>query len=257
MSWLEALLLGLIQGITEFFPVSSSAHLKLAKMLLGSRDQCLLFDLFCHLGTLIAVLIFLKQEIRDLLQDRKKLAVLLIAMIPLIPAYFLLKPLRDFASQPQYLGLCLMMTGGILFFGYRYRMRREACQSMKRQISDALWIGTMQSAALIPGISRSASTISCARILGWDPAIAVRFSFLLSIPTVIGGNCLELLKMALSTVPEQEVALSFCLAGFLTSCAAGLLIIRFAISLLERGKLQPFAWYCLTMGAITTYFLSF
>jgi undecaprenyl-diphosphatase len=210
-----------------------------------------LFDLFCHLGTLLAVLFFLKSEITDLFRsERKKLALLFIALLPLIPSYFLLKPLRTFLSKPEHLGVCLMATSAILFLGGKYRLRREDSSSMKRQVSDALWIGAMQSAALIPGISRSASTVSCARVLGWEASKAVRFSFLLSIPTIIGGNCLELLKIVCSehTAPTS-IPLSFCLAGFLCSCITGFLLIRRAIAFLEKGNPKPFAWYCLIVGA--------
>src|SRR5579862_1675286 len=251
MSWLEAVILGLLQGMTEFFPISSSAHLTLARLFfnIDNADSQVLFDLSCHLGTLVAILFYLKKEILDLFRcERKKLALLCIALFPLIPCYFLLKPLRDFCSRPEYLGMCLMATSGILFLGTTFRLRREKNDSMKRAISDALWIGTLQSTALIPGISRSASTISCARILGWDPAKAVRFSFLLSIPTIIGGNSLELLKMAVTSHACVTVPLSFCFIGFFSSCAAGLLIVRKAMLFLERGQLKPFAWYCLVIG---------
>jgi undecaprenyl-diphosphatase len=206
------------------------------------------------LGTLIAVLVFLKRDISELFRtQRKKLLMLSAALIPLIPSYFLLKPVRDFAAQPHYLGFCLLATSLILFLGGKVRVRRENCTSMKRQISDALWIGTLQSTALIPGISRSASTISCARILGWDGARAVRFSFLLSIPTIVGGNCLELLKMAHSST--QTPPLSPCIIGLIASCTVGLNLIGRAIAYLEKGKLKPFAWYCLILGLTSTVFL--
>jgi undecaprenyl-diphosphatase len=256
MSWVHALILGLLQGVTEFFPISSSAHLTIARLLLGveGKDSQVLFDLSCHLGTLVAVLFFLKREIVELFcAETKKLILLFIALVPLIPSYFLLKPVRDFVSRPEYLGLCLLGTSGILFLGNTYRLRREKCDSMKRAITDALFIGAMQSTALIPGISRSASTISAARILGWDAPKAVRFSFLLSIPTIVGGNSLELLKMAASSSTCLSVPLPLCGLGFLTSCLAGLFIIRRAIAMLERGRLQPFAWYCLVIGSLAYF----
>jgi undecaprenyl-diphosphatase len=252
MSWVQAVILGFLQGVTEFFPVSSSAHLKMARLLFGieNAEGQVLFDLSCHLGTLIAVLLFLKNEIIELFRsERKKLALLCIALFPLIPSYFLLKPLRDFVSRPEYLGICLMATSGILFLGHKYRLRREKNDSMKRQVSDALWIGALQSTALIPGISRSASTISTARFLGWDAPKAVRFSFLLSIPTIVGGNGLELVKMALSSPTGSTVPYSLCCLGFFSSCIAGVFVIRRAVSFLERGKLKPFAWYCLIIGS--------
>lgn len=254
MSLFEAFIFGLVQGLTEFLPVSSSAHLKLAKLIfnIGSESQ-IVFDLVCHLGTLLALLYFLRKEIQRIFRkDRTKLFLLFVATLPLIPCYFLLKPLRDFASHPQFLGLCLILTAVILFSGQKLRFPRKQEAARKKDLKDALWIGAMQSAALIPGISRSASTISCAKALGWEPKEAVRFSFLLSIPTIIGGNCLELLKIYLSHETPASISLPACTVGFFASLTFGLIIIRFALSYLEKGNLRPFAWYCLCFGAIVT-----
>lgn len=260
MSLFEAFVFGLLQGLTEFLPISSSAHMKLAKLLfnIDSSEAQVIFDLICHLGTLAALLIFLRQEIRQMLQrDKQKLLLLFIGTLPLIPCYFLLKPLRDFASHPQCLGVCLICTALILFSGHRWKIDRTDELTLKRQVKDALWIGAMQSAALIPGISRSASTISCAKILGWEAKEAVRFSFLLSIPTIIGGNCLELLNIYFSHEQPPLMSIPACAIGFVTSFVFGFLVIRFALSYLEQGHLKPFAWYCLSVGAIATLFLNF
>jgi undecaprenyl-diphosphatase len=110
--------------------------------------------------------------------------------------------------------------------------------------------------ALIPGISRSASTISCANVLGWSAKEAVRFSFLLSIPTVLGGSALELFKFARSSVPLSSLSFSSCLIGFTSSCMVGLIVIQLAIGVLERGYLRPFAWYCLSLGLLTSLYLN-
>lgn len=260
MSLIEAFIFGVLQGLTEFLPISSSAHVKLAKLFfhVESSEAQVVFDLVCHLGTLAALLIFLREEIvRVFREDRRKMLLLFVALLPLIPCYVVLKPLRDFASQPHLLGICLMITALILFSGQRWKMARTADESMKRQVRDVLWIGVMQSAALIPGISRSASTISCARVLGWDAREAVRFSFLLSIPTIIGGNCLELLKIYLSNATHPPVSISACAVGLVSSFIFGFFIIRFALNYLERGNLRPFAWYCLAMGTVVSLSLNF
>jgi undecaprenyl-diphosphatase len=260
MSAFEAFIFGLLQGLTEFFPVSSSAHLKLAKVFFNiqSSESQVVFDLICHLGTLFALLYFLKEEVLQILRrDRRKLLFLFVAILPLAPCYFLLKPLRDFASDPHLLGLCLILTAVILFSGQKLRIYREHPTTFKRMVGDVFWIGAMQSAALIPGISRSASTISCAKALGWDAKEAVRFSFLLSIPTIIGGNCLELLKISLSDAPLPAIGASSCAIGFLSSFGFGLLVIRFALSYLEKGNLRPFAWYCLGFGVFVTVYFNF
>ncbi len=259
MSIFEALIMGILQGLTEFLPVSSSAHLKLSKLLLGIQEgeNLVIFDLVCHLGTLLALLIFLRQDIINLFRsERKKLWMIMVATVPLFPFYFLLKPLRDWASHSTFLGFFLMLTGVILFAGSRLRLKRPENLSTKRNIYDSLWIGTMQAAALIPGISRSASTISCAQVLGWNAREAVRFSFLLSIPTILGGNSLELLKLCLAPSTEFTLPLSACLIGFLGACSVGFLVIRYAVRILEKGDLRPFAWYCLILGLITTLCLS-
>ncbi len=259
MSTIQGLIFGLLQGITEFLPISSSAHLKLFKILFGieTSESEVIFDLICHLGTLIAVLHFFRKEvIRLFKKDHRQLACLLLALLPLIPCYILLKPLRDFASGPRCLGVCLMITSVILFLGNRSKPRVSNNLPFKTTVRDVLVIGAMQSAALIPGISRSASTISCAKLLGWKPCEAVRFSFLLSIPTIIGGNCLEALNLYLLNPHPINVSLTTCAAAFIASCSAGFIVIRFAINLLEKGNLKPFAWYCLVLGLITTIVLN-
>lgn len=244
MSHLHALILGLVQGLTEFFPVSSSAHLKLAKYLLGAGEMPIIFDLACHLGSLAALIWFFKNEIVKLfVEDQKRLLYLFLALLPLIPSYFLLSPLRKIASQPEYLGYCLMTTGALLLLGQKIRIKATG-----KPLRDALLIGTMQSAALIPGISRSASTISCARILGWSPEEAVRFSFLLAIPTIVGGNMIETLhlwknKELITLNPDY-------ILGFAAAFLAGIVVIRFAIGWLEKGNLKPFGWYCILLGLL-------
>lgn len=259
MSWIESLFFGILQGLTEFLPVSSSAHLQLFKLLVGweSKEGQVLIDLISHLGTLTAILLFFRHDILLMIRsDRKNLRFLMLATLPLIPCYLLLKPVRDWASTPEYLGLCLIATACILFLGDRWRPRSPFAKSPHRFLKEALMIGTMQSAALIPGISRSASTISCARILGWHAKEAVRFSFLLSIPTVIGGNLVELFKLHLSKENPFPLPFSSCAIAFVMSAGMGFIIIRFAMRILEKGHLKPFAWYCLGLGVIVTLYLN-
>jgi undecaprenyl-diphosphatase len=256
MSLFESLLLGILQALTEFFPVSSSAHLKVLKHFLGLQEveHYVLFDLCCHMGTLFALLFFLRKDLLCLIQkERKKLALFFLALLPLIPCYFLLKPLRDLASEKCFLGFCWMGTGLILLAGQSLRMSRSKKDGKKMQ--DALTIGAMQSIALIPGISRSAATISCARILGWKAEEAVRFSFLLSIPTILGGSFLESLK-SFSSLEAQTVPILPLLIAFASSLLLGLLVVGKAIRFLETGRLKPFAWYCLIVGIIASLYFN-
>lgn len=253
MTWVEAFILGLVQGATEFFPISSSAHLKLAKLFLGINGNFQLFDLFCHLGTLAALFFVFKKDIIALfVTERKKLCYFFLALVPLIPGYFLLHPFLSGISTPQYLGFFLLLTGAILFIGHSFQFNF----SEKRPLRDVLCIGTAQTLALIPGLSRSASTISCARVLGWTAKDAVRFSFLLSIPTIIGGSGLEVFRLFYFDLPFG-LSITECCIGFFSSFIIGMVMIRFSLLWLEKGDLKPFAWYCLLIGAFTLFYFNF
>ena len=247
MTLLFAAFLGLVQGLTEFFPISSSAHLKLVRMALGLSDVPPIFDLACHLGTLGALIWFFKEDIVELCRNQqKKLLYFFLALIPLVPFYFLLGSFRKMVSEPQFLGFFLMVTGVILLIGKRVRLRVKS-----HLVRDVLLIGTMQSAAPIPGISRSASTISCAQVLGWNSREAVRFSFLLAIPTIMGGNLLEAYALSRQGEIKQLLNLS-SFVGFITAFAVGIFVIRLAVRWLEKGNLTVFAWYCILLGITTT-----
>lgn len=255
MSFFSSLILGLVQAFTEFLPISSSAHLKIVKHLLGQESGVLL-DLSCHLGTLVALLIFLRKDISNILfKEPKKIFWFFLAMIPLIPCYFLLKPLREFASQIHLLGFCMMVTGGILLAGQSFSMAISPNKGRGKKARDVLMIGTLQSAALIPGISRSASTISCARVLGWERKEAVRFSFLLSIPTILGGNLWEFMKASFDT--KIQIPVMSLITAFAVSFLAGLFLVGKIIPWLERGNLKPCAWYCLGLGSVLAIYFNF
>ena len=249
MNWLHALILGIVQGCTEFFPISSSAHLKLVKtwLQLPTGEETVLFDLACHLGTLLALIVYFRKDLRDIcFIQPKKMAPYLIALAPLVPAYFLLKPIRVWASQPQFLSGCLLVTALMLFTPRKLFKRVSEGVSWK----DALWIGALQSVALVPGISRSASTIMTGMYRGLTVQKAVRFSFLLSIPAVAGGAFLELLKVTDHRLTVIDAVL--CGIGFGVSALVGTGVVRFAIPLLEKGAFQPFAWYCLIVSILLT-----
>lgn len=253
MSLFDAIILGIVQGLTEFFPVSSSTHLKFAKMFLGIKDpeNYLLFDLFCHLGTVMAAIFFFRREIKDVFLDKKIFFLFFLALLPLIPCYFLFKPLREAESSLQ--GYCLILTAALLFSSSLIKDRpREACN--KRKFKDVLFIGAMQGMALIPGISRSGSTISAALFRGWDVKEAVRFSFLLAIPTVLGGSFLECAKIV-SHSKELVFSLPACLLGFGASLLVGLLGVRLISLVFKKKNLRPFALYCLFLGILSLIYL--
>ncbi len=244
MRLLHALILGIVQGITEFFPISSSAHLALARKWLGIETLSPQFDLACHLGTLIALIIYFRYDIFALFNsERRKLPLFFLALLPLIPAYFLLRPLAHYLTATSSAGYFLVVSAAMLYLGQRVRIKRERHSLFK----DALIIGTMQSAALLPGLSRSASTISAAQVLGWSQKEAVRFSFLLSIPTIMGGNLIEAVR---GFQPPSTASFTACFTGFFVALVVGTCVIRFAMRWLENGSFTPFAIYCLIMGAM-------
>jgi len=233
MFFWQAIILGIVQGITEFFPVSSSAHLNFVRHLLGIEGNWLYFDLACHAGTWLALAYFLRREILATLCSVRQIALFTLALIPLVPAYFLLKPLFSSFSP----GYFLLATSLLLFLASRtYNLSPKKTQNV-------IFIGTMQAMALLPGLSRSGSTIAAARFCGWQWLDAARFSFLLAVPTILGGEILESYKIGFKL---DEM----CLVGFLTSFVVGLLAVRFVFRIYERGIVKPFAWYCLGFGLL-------
>jgi len=237
----QELLLGIVQGLTEFFPVSSSAHLRFTRYLMGISEgpDWVYFDLACHVGTWFALVFFLRKEIWYVLRDPKKIAQYFVALLPLIPAYFLLKSFR----APEYTGYFLLVTSTLLFFASKKWAIVE-----EKKWRGVLFIGMMQGAALLPGISRSGSTIAAARFCKWSWLEAAKFSFLLAIPTILGGELLESYKLLKGAAPE--IPFTSCAVGAITSFVVGLASVRFVFWIYEREIVRPFAWYCLGFGLL-------
>lgn len=250
MSLIEAILLGLVQGITEFFPVSSSGHLILIQHLLGFQDlkNYILFDLVLHLGTLGALITVLYHPIKDALADPIKRKQLIIATLPLFPLVFLLKPIKMLFSEPQYLGYCFILTSLILFIGQRWGKQRASSTPYK----DALFVGLSQALAIIPGISRSGTTISAGLLRGFSPKDAVYFSFILSIPTVLGGVFLETLKLRESP-PAADVSIASYFLGALFAWIIGVFALKLLLRIVETAKFQLFTWYTAIIGIYTLF----
>lgn len=262
MNLAQALILGFIQGITEFFPISSSAHLKLAKFFLGlDNEKDLFFDLICHLGTLFASIFYLRKEIKNVFQDRERFLLIFLAFIPLLPFYLFFKPMSIYFSQIQFLGFFLIFTGLILFLlskkSHQDLFVNISSHPFRKKIHDVLFIGCMQTLALIPGISRAGSTITAACYRGWHWREAVCFSFLLAIPTILGGSALETIKAVSSSNLVFHESLKCYFVGFVSSFAIGLISVRLLFWSFEKKKISSFAWYCLILGLATTIYLNF
>ena len=158
-----------------------------------------------------------------------------------VAAYFLLNPIRLAASDPAYLGYFLLFTSLLLFAA----SSKNASQMPLGKWKSVLCIGVMQTMALIPGISRSGSTISAARFCGWQWREAAEFSFLLSIPAILGGQVLESLKLLGGPAEAASIGWPCYLGGFASSFLVGLITVRFVFWIYEKEKVRPFAWYCL------------
>ena len=256
MTFTHALLLGLLQGLTEFLPVSSSGHLVIAQHFLPGFDQPgLAFDIMLHLGTMIAVLLYFRREVGLMLVSplrqgpeartyRKMLGLILLASVPtaLIGLGF-----KDFFEglfeNLQLVAVMLLVTGVLLFLAERFR--RPGRKEGQLTISDALVVGTVQGLAIIPGISRSGSTISALLLKGVDGETAARFSFLLALPAVFGAALLSLRD--LQQVATAEIPVYLVGAG--TAFLVGLVSIHFLLAVVRRKRLIGFAIYCWLVGA--------
>lgn len=260
MSLIEALILGIVQGVTEFLPVSSSGHLKLGQLLFGLEglDKYIIFDLFCHLGTLAAVLLVYWRDILDILRHRREQIVLIVlATLPLFPLVLILKPLKDIIAQPQALGFFFLITATFLLAGERFAKKAAECPKQGKTWRNSLVIGLAQALAVLPGVSRSGSTISTACLLGWDRKEAARFSFLISIPAIMGGTVLEMIQILKGDLPPADVSLAGYFLGFAAAFGFGYVALLYLLRLLQKGSLKGFAWYCIALGTLTLAMTNF
>ena len=249
-SLLIVILLGFVQGITEFLPISSSGHLALLQHFFSFNIHPVAFDVVVHLGTLTAVLVYFKRDIINDLSSSfpSTIKPIFAALLPTALIGFLFKDAveRAFFSM-KVVGLSFLLTSLILFIT-KYTKRKKEFPS----ISDGFLVGIFQGLSLLPGVSRSGATISAALYLGIDREIAAKFSFYIFIPAVLGASILEL-----PDVPLHVLVSPTFLAGFLTSFLVGLVSLKFLIDVVKKGKLYLFSLYCLILGVIvlTIYYV--
>jgi undecaprenyl-diphosphatase len=276
---LEAIILGIVQGLTEFLPISSSGHLVLAENILGVLDhdkQDVLFEVVLHLGTLVAILIAYRQDIIDILQalpgfipgienkpksgngllndrheDTRKLIInILIASIPAGLIGVLLKDFFTSAfSRVDYVGVLLLVTAVILLIGDRLKKSDKIAEAGGPGRS--FLIGVAQAFAILPGISRSGSTIVCGMLMGLKPTEAARFSFLISIPAIGGAALLEVLDLLSGQSAALHYSAGALLAGFLSSAIVGYLALQWLLIAVRKRSLTRFAIYCIAVGLLS------
>lgn len=265
---IKALVLGILQGATEFLPVSSSGHLVLVPWWLGWDDPPLVFDVVVHLGTLVAVLAYFWRDWLTLLRagwtalktrstqtdppqelDARLLLLLIAASIPAALAGLLLESSFESISTPPVVAALLLVTAALLVFSERHVTSNRTLDSLR--LRDALTIGAAQALAILPGVSRSGSTISAGIVQGLPRTSAARFSFLLATPIILGAGGKQALDLILGNEPLADGMALALLVGFLSAAIVGYACISFLMRLLQRRRLYGFAIYCAVFGTLS------
>lgn len=257
MDWLEAMVLGVIQGLTEFLPVSSSGHLQIFSALFGiDGEENLSFAVVVHAATVCSTIVVLRQEIAVLLaglfrfrwnEETIFIAKILVSMIPVAVVGFFFKDYVEklFGAGLLIVGGALLVTAVLLAFAYYAKPRQKTNISFR----DALFIGLAQACAVIPGLSRSGSTIATGILLGNNKERVAKFSFLMVLVPILGEALLDLMKGGFSQT-ESGISTFSLLIGFISAFISGYFACSWMINLVKRGKLIWFALYCLVVGVI-------
>lgn len=270
MTYISAIFLGLIQGLAEFLPISSSGHLAFFQevvAVLDAGEESMFFDVLLHLGTLVAVFVAYWAEIKALILEffamvgvrklpqgqkpnrlsRRMILFIILGTLPL----FAVLPVKDFVeglySNPMFIGCAFLGTGLILFLSDR--LSRGNKDVKNASILDVLLVGCGQALATVPGISRSGTTISVGLARGFSREFAVKYSFLLSIPAVLGANILSLIDAIQEGIDWTQMPMY--LAGVATAMISGYLAIRLLKYISRKGSFGGFAYYCWGIGLVT------
>ena len=259
MNWFEAFILGLIQGLTEFLPVSSSGHLELAKALFGEGQvpqESLLFTVLVHGATAMATLLVFRKDVNELLKglltftwndEAKFVTFIIVSMVPAALVGLLLEDQIEslFGGQITLVGAMLILTGGLLFLADKAKETNKSVSG-----KNAFLIGIAQAIAILPGISRSGATISSAVLLGIDREKAARFSFLMVVPLIMGKMLLDLKDLATGDITISQGASGPMTLGFIAAFVSGVVACRWMIALVKKAQLRSFAYYCFAVGAL-------
>ncbi|GAB1373626.1 MAG: undecaprenyl-diphosphate phosphatase [Bacteroidales bacterium] len=262
MEWFEAIVLGLVQGLTEFLPVSSSGHLTIGKALLGIDVSNLKFEVVVHAATVMSTIIVFRKDIFDLLkgllkfrmnQETEYLLYIAISMIPvfLVGMFFKDYVERIFGSGLLVVGISLLITAALLYLTGIIKPSEK-----KLTYGRAFVIGISQAIAVLPGLSRSGATISTGMLLGLKKEEVAKFSFLMVLIPVLGEAFLELISGEF-TSPSSEISPLALAFGFVSAFISGLFACKVMIALVKRAKLLPFAIYCAFAGTISLLSLLF
>jgi len=256
MNWIESGLLGIVQGLTEFLPVSSSGHLEIVKAILGDRsipEESLIFTVVLHFATALSTLVIFRKEVfqifRGLFQFRwnEETQFSLKIMVSMIPTAFIGLYFEE--ELESLFGGQILLVGFMLFITALLLLLADKAKDTTKNVTffNALVVGISQAIAVLPGISRSGATISTSVLLGIDRTKAARFSFLMVVPLIVGKVIKDISGGGISFSSSQTFPLVF---GFITAFVAGLIACKWMIALVKRSKLAYFSLYCSIIGLI-------
>ncbi len=255
MPWWQALILGIVQGLGEFLPISSSGHLVLFQNIFGFEGNELLLDSLLHLGTLIAVFVALWSDIWDILKKpfRKVTLMIILATIPAILAALFLGDFIEGAFGGQYLGTGFLITALILLITAKLPNKSKDQDLDKVTIKQAGTMGIMQALAILPGVSRSGSTICGGLYTGGNREAITRFSFLMSIPAILGSLVYQVKELAeVGVSGAGSLSLGPVLIGMVAAAVSGFIALKWMIKLVKEGKLWKFGIYVGILGVLVT-----
>ena len=268
MNTIQALLMGLLQGLTEYLPVSSSGHLTIASTLFGiDGEENMLFTIMVHVATVLSTIVILGGEIWKIIKgmlgplnnsaqglnrlnpDQRYVLNILVSMIPIgiVGVFFKEQVEAIFGSGMTIVGICLLVTALLLTFSYYARPRERENISL----GHAFIIGLAQAIAVLPGLSRSGSTIATGLMLGEKKSNMAQFSFLMVIPPILGEALLDVLKMVKGESLGAEIGWLPLTVGFLAAFISGCVACKWMIGIVKKGKLIYFAYYCAIAGVIS------
>lgn len=248
MSILQAIILGIVQGLCEFLPISSSGHLTLFQTIFGIQEGTMFFDAMLHIGTLIAVFFYFRKTIWAMIRRpfSKFPMFVLLATIPTIIVTLLLNDKLEAILGGQFLGIGFLITATLLTISSVIPVGDKTIKTMTW--FDAIVMGLMQSLAIFPGVSRSGSTISGGLFVGLNRNFAAEFSFMMSIPAILGSAVFSFAKLPKTGLGDTSVAT--IIIGTFCAMVAGFFAIRVMMNIIRKGKLTYFAIYCAILGIL-------
>ncbi|WP_242964697.1 undecaprenyl-diphosphate phosphatase [Flavonifractor sp. An100] len=270
MSYLMSAVLGFVQGVAEFLPISSSGHLTLLQHFFGMEEPDNLFNILLHFATLMAVCVYYIQDVLEMIVEffrgiaavfsrnpsrghppeaRRLVFLIIVGTLPLFVVLLVKDYVEALGSNPVFVSCALLVTGCILFFSDRMSGGRKNARSAT--VKDVLLVGLAQGCATIPGLSRSGCTISAGVAVGFDRKFAVRYSFLMSLPAVLGATILEVKDVLGAEGGLPEGVLPKYLLGMVIAGVVGYFAIRLVNLLADKGKFGAFAYYCWAAGLIS------